>query len=97
MKYYPELDKEAYPEVSDTSPVIKLKGITLDERNSKKFNDEALKSMVFEHKTLESEERHQFKWNTKTKDIESKQVNRMIRCTLDSKRLIDGLDTKPFI
>ena len=53
--------------------------------------------MVFENKTLESYERHQFKWNTKTKDKETKQVKRKIRCTLDSKRLIDGLDTKPFI
>ena len=97
VKEYPELDRNKYPEVADKKYVVKLKGITLDERNSKKSNSEALKTMVLDNTTLESEERHQFKWNTKTKDIETKQVKRTIRCTLDSKRLIDGLDTKPFI
>ncbi len=52
--------------------------------------------MVLNDKTLKSKERHQFKWDTTTKDIITKNISRSIRSTIGEKRLIDGLDTKPF-
>ena len=64
VRRYPEFDRKTdpdklgYPEIPDGKPLIKLKGITLDERNFKKFNYEALKSTALENKTLESEDRH---------------------------------------
>ena len=45
---------------------------------------------------LESKPRHQFKWETRTKDIVTKNIKRSIKSTIKEKRTIDGYDTKPF-
>ena len=77
--------------------VIRLKGITLDRANSNIFTFEKLKDMVLKGDSLESEKRYQFTWNSSTKDIETRNISRKIRSTLDSKRIIveGSYDTVP--
>ena len=45
---------------------------------------------------IQSKDRFQFKWDTKTKDIVTTHISRSIRSTINEKRTIDGLDTLPF-
>ena len=45
---------------------------------------------------LNSKPRHQFKWNTQTKDIITNNIKRSIKSTIKEKRIIDGYDTLPF-
>ena len=45
---------------------------------------------------LASKPRHQFKWETRTKDIITKNIKRSIKSTITEKRTIYGHDTKPF-
>ncbi len=47
---------------------IKQKGITLDGANDEIFNFDTMGNVVLNDKTLKSKERHQFKWDTSTKD-----------------------------
>ena len=44
---------------------------------------------------LESKPRHQFKWQTQTKDIITNNIKRSIKSTVKEKRTIDGYDTLP--
>jgi hypothetical protein len=89
IKYDPDTDKTEY--------IIKQKGITLDVANSNIFNYEDIRTMVLENKTLESEKRYMFSWNSHTKDIQTQYLSRSVRNTIDSKRMVvDGYDTRPF-
>jgi hypothetical protein len=45
---------------------------------------------------MESKLRHQFKWETCSKDIITKNIKRSIKSTIKEKRTVDGFDTKPF-
>jgi len=46
---------------------------------------------------LTSEKRHQFTWNQKTKDIETRYLSRLVQSTLDGKRtVLNNYDTLPF-
>jgi hypothetical protein len=45
---------------------------------------------------IQSKERFQFKWDSQTKDIITTHISRSIRSTINEKRTIDGVDTKPF-
>ena len=44
---------------------------------------------------IQSKERFQFKWDTKTKDIVTTHISRSIRSTINEKRTIEGIDTLP--
>ena len=52
--------------------------------------------MVLNNKSIKSEERHQFKWDKKSKDIITKYIGRSIKSTMNEKRFIDGYDSLPF-
>ena len=89
IKYDPDTDKTEY--------IIKQKGITLDVANSNIFNYEDIRTMVLENKTLESEKRYMFSWNSHTKDIQTQYLSRSVRNTIDSKRMVvENYDTRPF-
>ena len=76
---------------------IKLKSITLDFQNSKIFTFDTIKNTILDKSTLKSEKRYQFTWDNKTKNIETKFIDKTIRDTLDSKRLLtDNYYTLPF-
>jgi hypothetical protein len=75
--------------------VVKQKGITLDEANSEVVNFETLKHMVLNDDTLQSVPRYQFQWDKKSKDIITGKLSRSIHSTINSKRDLDGYDTKP--
>ena len=45
---------------------------------------------------LESKPRHQFKWQTQTKDIITTNIKRSIKITVKETRTINGYDTLPF-
>ena len=45
---------------------------------------------------VQSKERFQFKWDSKSKDIITQHITRSIRSTINDKETIDGLDAKPF-
>jgi len=45
---------------------------------------------------ITSKTRHQFKWETNTKNIITKNLKRSIKSTIKEKRTIDGYDTRPF-
>jgi len=66
---------------------IRMKGITLDRATSDIFTFERIKTMVLKNEKLESAERHQFIWN-KNKEIETRQIKRVVRNTIDSKRVV---------
>ena len=76
--------------------MVKQKGITLDRANDQVVNFETMKNMVLNNKELKSMKRHQFKWDTQTKDIVTKYIARSIKSTVKEKRTIDGYDTLPF-
>jgi hypothetical protein len=74
---------------------IKQKGITMDTKNCKKISFEAFKGAILNGETLESEKRFMFK--TINHEIQTKELSRQIRGTLDSKRmLISNYDSVPF-
>jgi hypothetical protein len=74
---------------------IKQKGITMDVKNCKKISFDAFKGAVLNGEKLESEKRFMFK--TINHEIQTKELSRQIRGTLDSKRvLISGYDSVPF-
>ena len=53
--------------------------------------------MVLENVELESKKRFQFIWNTKTKDIETRDISRTAQQTMDTKRdLLCDYYTLPF-
>ena len=52
--------------------------------------------MVLKDETIVSAKRHQFVWNQRTKDIETRRISRTVQATVDSKRSIVGNDTFPF-
>ena len=66
--------------------VIRQKGITLDRANSNIFTFENIKKMVLENVKLESEERLQFIWNEKTKDIYTREISRKAKQTIETQR-----------
>ena len=68
--------------------VIKQKGITLDAANSKIFTFEKVSDIVLKRETQVSEKRFQFRWDNKTKDIETKYISRTVRATADTKRVV---------
>ena len=45
---------------------------------------------------ITSKNRHQFKWETNTKNIITKNLKRSIKSTITEKRTIEGYDTRPF-
>ena len=55
-----------------------------------------MKNMVLNNSEIKSKERHQFKWDSNTKDIITKYISRSIKSTIKEKRTIDGFDTLPF-
>ena len=75
---------------------VKQKGITLDMANDEVVNFDTMRDMVLNNTKIESKERFQFKWDTKTKDIVTKNVSRSIKSTIKEKRTINGFDTQPF-
>ena len=58
--------------------MVKQKGITLDRANDEVVNFDAMKDMVLNCKELKSKGRHQFKWESQTKDIVTKYIARKI-------------------
>ena len=60
----------------------------MDFQNSKIFTFDTIKNTILDKSTLKSEKRYQFTWDNKTKNIETKFIDKTIRDTLDSKRLI---------
>jgi hypothetical protein len=53
--------------------------------------------MVLENVRLESEERFQFIWNEKTKDIYTREISRKAKQTIETKRtLLSDYHTLPF-
>ena len=76
---------------------VKMKGVTLDARNSNIFTVEAIKKMVLNKETLQSAPRHQFTTNEDALNIETRMISRTVRGTVDSKRcIVDRFDTVPF-
>ena len=59
--------------------MVKQKGITLDRANDEVVNFEAMKDMVLNCKEPKSKKRHQFKWDSQTKDIVTKYIARSIQ------------------
>ena len=58
---------------------------------------DTFKKTILDKSTLKSEKRYQFTWDNKTKNIETKYIDKTIRDTLDSKRLLtDNYYTLPF-
>ena len=88
--------KTAYGCTKKGKVVVKQKGITLDRANDDVVNFETMKNMVLNHSEIKSKERHQFKWDSNTKDIITKYISRSIKSTIKEKRTIDGFDTLPF-
>eukprot|EP00971_Amphidinium_carterae_P348504 6490527-Amphidinium_carterae.2 len=76
--------------------VVKQKGITLNRSNDDLINFETMKNMVLNQETLHSSEKAQFKWDTLTKDVITKNIARSIKSTINEKRNVDGYDTLPF-
>ena len=78
--------------------VLRQKGITLDRANNdNEFTFENFKQMVLSDLTLTSAKRHQFVWNEKNKNIETRYIARTVRKTIDSKRVAVGpYETVPF-
>ena len=77
--------------------VIKQKGITLDSANSRIFTFERVRDIVLKGERQESEKRFQFRWDNKTKDVETKYISRTVRATADTKRIVlADHDTRPF-
>ena len=70
--------------------VLRQKGITLDRANAGAFTFENFKEMVLRDLRLKSDARHQFVWNEKTKDIETRFISREVRATIDSNRATVG-------
>ena len=69
----------------------------MDRANDTEFTLENYKRAVLNDLTLKSAKRHQFVWNEKTKDIETRYIARTVRKTIDSKRAPVGeYDTVPF-
>ena len=66
--------------------VIKQKGITLDAASSNIFTFENVRDIVLKDIKLESEKRYTFRWNEKTKDIETQYMSRTVRTTVYTKR-----------
>ena len=59
-------------------------------------NFESVKHMVLNNKSLETKPRHQFKWDTKSKDIVTSYISRSVKSTIKEKRNIHGYDSTPF-
>jgi hypothetical protein len=74
---------------------IAQKGITLDCANSAKVNFDSIKDMVLNNTKIETEKRYQFTWNKDSKDVVTTFVSRSINSTINSKRVVNGLDTLP--
>jgi hypothetical protein len=64
--------------------------------NDDVVNFDTMRDVVLNTTKIESKVRFQFKWDTKTKDIVTTHISRSIRSTINEKRAIDGVDTKPF-
>jgi hypothetical protein len=80
--------------------VMRQKGITQDEANSKLINFEKMRDMVLNlgvegKDTLKSAERFSFSTNAE-KQVITKFISRSIRSTVDQKRSLNGFDTLPF-
>jgi hypothetical protein len=77
--------------------VIRQKWITLDRANSNIFTFDSIKNMVLKEAELKSAKRFQFIWNEKTKDIETRDIDRTAKQTMDTKRvLLSDYSTVPF-
>jgi hypothetical protein len=75
--------------------VMRQKGITQDEANSKLINFEAVKDMVLNNKTLKTVARFSFSTNAQ-KEVITKFIGKSIHSTVDQKRSLNGFDTLPF-
>ena len=82
--------------MADGKTCVKQKGITLDCNNSELVNFETLKTMILNDSSIKSAERYQFKWIKDNKNVVTTYVARSIHSTVNSKRDLDGFDTKPF-
>ena len=67
----------------------------LDDECKQEWLDE-IKELGINNLELNSKPRHQFKWNTQTKDIITNNIKRSIKSTVKEKRVIDGFNTLPF-
>ena len=52
--------------------------------------------MVLKNEIIETEKRPRFEWNRDTKQIETIEMSRTIQSTIHTKRIIEGIDTKPY-
>ena len=80
-----------------------MKRMVLNTKTFYDYDDEGRQAWMNEMKErgtndleLESKPRHQFKWETRTKDIITKNIKRSIKSTIKEKRTIDGYGTLPF-
>ena len=71
-------------------------GTALDAAKYDVVDFETMNYIVLNHPEIKSKERHQFKWDSNTKDIITKYISRSIKSTIKEKRTIDGFDTLPF-
>ena len=81
---------------SDGKIVIKQKGITLDKANCDLVNFETMKNMVSTNEKNKSASRFQFFWDKQTKNIITSQTARSVSSIINSKRDLNGYDTRPF-
>lgn len=65
-----------------------MKGITLDKNNSSLFTFDSIKKMVLTQDEIKSAERHQFLWDSKTKDVYTRQISRTVQPTMETKRIV---------
>ena len=79
-----------------------MKSMVLNTKTFYDLNDECKREWLDEIKEsgvnnleLNSKPRHQFKWNTQTKDIITNHIKRSIKSTIKEKGTIDGYDTLP--
>ena len=74
---------------------VKQKGITIDRNNASCVSFDLMRDMVVIDRVLETKKRFSFRWDAKTKDITTIYMSRDIRSTAESKRVVDGFETKP--
>jgi hypothetical protein len=73
-----------------------MKGITLDVANSEIVTFDKVKNMILKNEVIETDKRFQFVWDQETKQIRTIYMSRKIQTTLHTKRVVDGIDTKPY-
>ena len=76
---------------------FKQKGRKLDTANSRILAFDKVRDIVLNGEKQEGEKRFRFRWDNKTKDVETKYISRTVRATADTKRIVlENRDSLPF-